>query len=421
MKRLLVCAIALGVTLSAGIATAAPGDPDPGFGSAGVVTGGLLDTFGALDVDTSERVVVAGTTGGQAALARYTATGAPDTGFSDDGRVELGLTGVGFRVFDLRTLDDGSTVVAFLYRTDPMDPYSWLFAVAKVSATGGLVGGYGSGGTATYPLFGVFLHPDGAIASDGSVTFTAQFSGIPNNSGHVQFDANGNEVADATNPQYDTSLVPAGCNTMGGYAARGVVRPTTTDEIHVGLAMLLCPGDTEQSRVVLTSQALVSGAINWSVMLPIAETADFDDTIAIDLVGSDVVFESHVGATTHVHRYTTSGAPVGSWGAGGVATLAAGFGEVGGFTALANGRVGAVNGGRLRVAVRDTAHRSAAVERCRRLDVPEGVDADGWRPDHDRHRRRRRRWRARHHAEPRRPAHCVATTVVRSPGRRWSR
>ena len=191
MKRLLVCAIALGVTLSAGIATAAPGDPDPGFGSAGVVTGGLLDTFGALDVDASERVVVAGTTGGQAALARYTATGAPDTGFSDDGRVELGLTGVGFRVFDLRTLDDGSTVVAFLYRTDPMDPYSWLFAVAKVSATGGLVGGYGSGGTATYPLFGVFLHPDGAIASDGSVTFTAQFSGIPNNSGHVQFDANG--------------------------------------------------------------------------------------------------------------------------------------------------------------------------------------------------------------------------------------
>ncbi len=79
--------------MSGGIALAAPGDPDPGFGSAGVVTGGLLDTYGGLAVDSSDRIVVAGTTGGQAAIARYTAAGAPDTGFSGDGRVELGLTG----------------------------------------------------------------------------------------------------------------------------------------------------------------------------------------------------------------------------------------------------------------------------------------------------------------------------------------
>ena len=60
MKRLMVCAIALGVTLSGGIALAAPGEPDPGFGSAGVVTGGLLDTDGALAVDSSDRIVVGG-------------------------------------------------------------------------------------------------------------------------------------------------------------------------------------------------------------------------------------------------------------------------------------------------------------------------------------------------------------------------
>jgi hypothetical protein len=343
MKRLMVCIAVLGATFSAGTTLAAPGEPDPGFGSGGVVTGGLLDRFGAVTTDATNGIVVAGTTGGQAALARYTATGAPDATFSGDGRVELGLTGVGFKVFDVRTLADGSTVAAILYRTDPMDPFSSVFAVAKVTATGDLVGGYGSGGTATSPLFGVFQHPDAAIAVDGSVTFTAQFSGIPNNSGHVQFDANGNEVASATNPQYDTSLVPAGCNAMGGYAARGVVRPTTTDEIHVGLAILICDGNTDQNRVVLTSQNISSGVISWSVMLPLAETADFDDTIAIDIVGSDVVFETHVGATTHVHRYTTAGAPVASWGAGGVATLAAGFGEVGGFAALAGGRVGVVN------------------------------------------------------------------------------
>ena len=55
MKRLMVCAFALGVTLSAGSALAAPGGPDPGFGTAGVVTGGLLDTDGALAVDSSGR------------------------------------------------------------------------------------------------------------------------------------------------------------------------------------------------------------------------------------------------------------------------------------------------------------------------------------------------------------------------------
>ena len=45
-----------------------------------------------------------------------------------------------------------------------------------------------------------------------------------------------------------------------------------------------------------------------------------------------------------MHRYTSSGTPVAGWGAGGVATLATGFGEVGGFSELANGRVGIVNG-----------------------------------------------------------------------------
>ncbi len=338
MKRLMVCAFALGATLSSGIAMAAPGDPDPGFGSAGVVTGGLLDTDGGLAVDSSQRIVVAGTTGGQAAIARYTATGAPDTTFSGDGRVELGLTGTDFQFFDVRTLGDGSTLVVGVYRTLPTTPFNHEWFTAKVSSTGALDGTYGSGGVAT--AFGgyVFLHPDGAIAPDGSITIAFQASG---GNAYVEFSAAGIESSTNSSPSIDATL-PAGCNAVG-YAVRGVVRPAATQEIHIGIATFLCAGDTEQNRVVLASQTVDTNTINWSVMLPLSETAVYDDAIAIDLVGSDVVFATQSAGATHVHRYTTSGTPVASWGGSGVATLSAGFGLVGGFAALANGRVGVVN------------------------------------------------------------------------------
>jgi hypothetical protein len=57
-----------------------------------------------------------------------------------------------------------------------------------------------------------------------------------------------------------------------------------------------------------------------------------------------VVFTTYAGETVHVHRYTTAGAVVPGWGAGGVATLPAGFGTVGSITALAGGKVGILSG-----------------------------------------------------------------------------
>ena len=192
-------------------------------------------------MDSSDRIVVAGTTGGQAAFARYTSTGAPDTGFSGDGRVELGLTGIDFQFFDVRTIADGSTLVAGVYRTLPTTPFNHEFFTAKVTSTGALDGGYGTGGVAT--AFGgfTFLSPDGAIAPDGSITFAIQGSGIPNNSSFVEFSAAGVDRRHAS-AVYDTSLVTGPCNPIGGYAVRGVVRPSATQEIHVGMALLFCPG-----------------------------------------------------------------------------------------------------------------------------------------------------------------------------------
>ena len=166
MKRLMVCAIALGVTLSGGIAAAAPGDPDPGFGTAGVVTGGLLDTFGPLTVDASQRVVVLGTKGTGAAIARYTATGAPDTTFSGDGRADLGLPGDRFTLLEVRTLAGGSTIATGIYRTDG-DPFSCVLFTAKVSETGDLVEWLRHRRRGHDRSSSTYRSPGAAIASDG--------------------------------------------------------------------------------------------------------------------------------------------------------------------------------------------------------------------------------------------------------------
>jgi hypothetical protein len=340
MKRLMVCAIAFGVALSGGIASAGAGDPDPGFGSAGVVTGGLLDRFLVLGVDPSHRVVVAGSSGAEAAIARYTATGAPDASFSGDGRAELGLPNANLHLFDVRTIDDGSTLVAGLYKISVIDPA--VFFAAKVSSTGAIVDTYGTGGVASSEIYGVFGSPDAAIAPDGSVTLSLQSSGIPINGGFVEFDANGTEFVSPGGAAFDTSVVPPGCVAYGGYAPRAVARPSATQLIHLGEAILGCDMNTV-SAVVVTSMTVGSGSVNWSVMLPFTETFGVDNAAALEIIGGDIVFDTRAGGVTHVHRYTTSGAAVASWGAGGVATMAAGFGEIGGFASLDGGRIGVVN------------------------------------------------------------------------------
>ena len=49
------------------------------------------------------------------------------------------------------------------------------------------------------------------------------------------------------------------------------------------------------------------------------------------------------GTTTYLHRFTETGAPVAGWGTSGRATVASGFGAVGGITGLPDGSVAIVN------------------------------------------------------------------------------
>ena len=171
MKRLMVCAIALGVTLSGGIALAAPGDPDPGFGSAGVVTGGLLDTYGAADgrfVGPDRRRGHDRRAGGDRPLHRGGST-----------RHELLRRWSRRARADRRSTSRSSTCARSLTArrwwpacTGPtrrsVQPRSGSRPRCRRPAPSTVATARGGVTTA----FGgyIFLHPDGAIAPDGSIT-----------------------------------------------------------------------------------------------------------------------------------------------------------------------------------------------------------------------------------------------------------
>src|SRR5689334_15849992 len=96
----LVSLVVVPVTATAATAATAPtpGDLDPSFGSNGVVytnPGPGYDTAAGIAVDASGRTVVVGTAGGtygDVFVARFLASGAPDTGFGTNGvkLVDLG-------------------------------------------------------------------------------------------------------------------------------------------------------------------------------------------------------------------------------------------------------------------------------------------------------------------------------------------
>ena len=219
-----------------------------------------------------------------------------------------------------------------MYRTDPMDPFSTVFFTAKVSATGALDGGYGTRRRGHVIRSGYTFAPPGRRDRTGRVDHVhdARRAGSRPTVRSSSSAPLVSSPARSTSPLYDTALVPAGCSPMGGYAVRGVVRPTATQEIHVGKAIVDLRQSERQERVVLTSQTV--GTDDHQLVGDAADRRDrrVRRTMAIDLVGSDVVFD-----TRRRRRYPraslhdSAGAPVSGWGAGGVATLAAGFGEVG--------------------------------------------------------------------------------------------
>ena len=302
----------------------------------------LLDQTGPVDVDSAGRSVVLGVKSDAIAIARYLPDGTPDTSFSGDGRADVAVPVATARLADVRVLADGS-IVAMGYRTtDPMNPFSNGLWSAKVTSSGAPSGGYGTNGVSIYDQGFTVFGPLGSIASDGSATIVQ--GGIGGGFGTMISPTGtfGDVVLD-----YDLSALPPGCGFQAPPSPRAAVRVSTSEFIHaIQLAAPIpaCGLDIDDTVVAVTRQD-DSGTIVWTKVLDAGEAISdeiFQNPIA--LVGSDVVLATEDGATNYVHRLSaTTGAPVSSWGTAGRATIAAGFGDIGGIAELAGGKVGIVN------------------------------------------------------------------------------
>jgi uncharacterized delta-60 repeat protein len=156
-----------------GIALAAPGELDPGFGSGGVVKTPLnhAGSGAAAALDEGDRVVVAGTEESYGlAVARYLADGAPDTAFGGDGVATAPFAGFTSVTGVDVVLDSGRRPVVVARAINGSSQYVTL--VARFTAQGDLDSGFGTGGRVVVPAIalpsGIGLQPNGSIVVAGA-------------------------------------------------------------------------------------------------------------------------------------------------------------------------------------------------------------------------------------------------------------
>ncbi|MFJ8631402.1 calcium-binding protein [Streptomyces sp. NPDC093568] len=146
------------------------GSLDTGFDTDGRVTTAFADAdvVGGVALQPDGKIVVSGFSDFDFALARYHPTGTLDSGFSGDGKVTTDFgSGTLDRGSDLALQSDGKIVAAGISHAD--------FAVARYTLDGNLDGGFGIGGKVNTDLSNGFdtasavaLQPDGKILASGN-------------------------------------------------------------------------------------------------------------------------------------------------------------------------------------------------------------------------------------------------------------
>lgn len=150
----------------------AGGVPDAAFGEGGTVVtefAGYTEPL-ALGVMPDGRIVVAGGSGGDLALARYLADGRPDPSFGAAGKVTTDLGGLE-AIYALALQPDGKVVVsggmAILadHAPDLIAVRGIVYGLARYTATGELDASFGTGGGRALDFFpeSLALQPDGKI------------------------------------------------------------------------------------------------------------------------------------------------------------------------------------------------------------------------------------------------------------------
>ena len=153
----------------------ADGAPDPSFSGDGLVTTDLggPDTAQDVAIQADGKIVVAGSSGGNFALARYTAAGGLDTSFSGDG-LQTTDFGAAAGATAVAIQGDGRIVVGGASGGD--------FALARYDAQGALDTSFSGDGKQTTDFGGSDSANDVAIAANGAIVAagTHAFGGAAN-------------------------------------------------------------------------------------------------------------------------------------------------------------------------------------------------------------------------------------------------
>lgn len=157
------------------------GDLDSSFGTGGKVTtaiGSNVDQAFSVVLQNDGKIVVAGSAyaGGKRsfALARYTASGTPDSSFGTGGNVITSIGSIDDQAFSVAVQNDGKIVAAGISSISFANNYYDYFALVRYTSSGVLDGSFGSGGIAPSFLarraaFGVAMQNDGKIVVAGQM------------------------------------------------------------------------------------------------------------------------------------------------------------------------------------------------------------------------------------------------------------
>jgi uncharacterized delta-60 repeat protein len=261
----------------ASISLAALGDLDSTFGSGGkVVTSfpGGLDTANEVAVQSDGKIVVAGSSGSDFALARYNTNGTLDASFGTGGRVNTDFpTGMGGAGTSLVIQPDGKIVVAGS-ATDPASTFSSGFAMVRYNTNGSLDTSFDGDGRVVTSFAGsnasaedIALQPDGKLVLAGSSTDNTTFNSVfalarYNTDGSLDnsFDTDGRvttdipgltfERANAVAVQTNGRIVAAG----QGRSAFKLTRYNTDGGLDTGAAGDSTPGDAFGTSGIVTTQ-----------------------------------------------------------------------------------------------------------------------------------------------------------------------
>jgi uncharacterized delta-60 repeat protein len=151
----------------------ADGGLDVSFGTTGKVTtdfGGADDQARDVALQPDGKIVVAGSSAGRVALARYNPDGSLDTSFDGDGRVVTPFGSGGSAARGVVVQPDGKIVVAVLTTTTAAVDIPVSFGVARYLSDGRLDTSFGSSGGTFIDFFGNYEVPQAvALQTDGKI------------------------------------------------------------------------------------------------------------------------------------------------------------------------------------------------------------------------------------------------------------